>query len=158
MSTSRDSEIVKYKLVNPTATLQSIGQIYGITRERVRQILNEQGVSTHRLKKNYGTCKCGKLIPHARDKFCSRECFRKSFYVQIKCNNCGIMFPRTLKRILKCTPERGYTYGNFYCSRQCSGAYLKGKPRGMLQYLLKRCTTCSRFHPNRGRAEYKAPA
>jgi len=42
----RDKEIYLYKLENPTATLQSIANMYGISRERVRQVLVKCGLNT----------------------------------------------------------------------------------------------------------------
>ncbi len=46
----RNKLICDYR-INQNRTLQEIGHIYGLTRERVRQILEEKGIVRNRLDK-----------------------------------------------------------------------------------------------------------
>lgn len=101
----RNREIVK-KAFLPDETLQSIADAYGITRERVRQIVNgvlgfDYGKAKGRLRKisPYLKCKwCGGQLGQGRikTKFCSvrcRENFQKYDWKNLKkCEQCGDKF------------------------------------------------------------------
>ena len=82
-------ELVKTaRLKNPCATLQQIGNDIGITRERVRQILSEEGLNTSAWKQTYYCLNCDKEIATGR-KFCSKRCDSDYTRIQIECPVCG---------------------------------------------------------------------
>lgn len=77
--------LIEYE--NSNMTLEQIGEIYGITRERVRQFYNEYLGRPKRLiirsKYKKGICKfCGKEFEYLKNKninFCSKKCKIDSF-------------------------------------------------------------------------------
>lgn len=65
-------------LYNSGKKLAEVGKVYGITRERVRQILAKEGYERHRIEKEIRACKvCNKIIlvyPSSKREFCSHKC------------------------------------------------------------------------------------
>lgn len=121
-------EIIDYRLGNPETTLQGIANEFGITRERVRQILFKAGVPTKRrqfLWKNEYFCpKCGEYKT-----FYARLC-RKCSYAErrilIPCETCGKLISKVrgdIEQAIKRNPD-----ARFFCSRECMGAPNKKRP------------------------------
>lgn len=128
------------------STLQIIGDKYGVSKERVRQILNRYGVDTS-VKKQVRKCElCGNICSNNQNKFCSDECRlehrraarRKKYgpstrelYVMHVCDWCGNMFIRSqyieniLVHGLKNTKTNEH---KTFCNKTCYGSYLKTSP------------------------------
>lgn len=76
-------KVIIEKLRNKGKTLEEIGTVLGITRERVRQIEAEMGMpkrghkKVERIEKCCGNPKCGKmmlLLPSSPKRYCSKKC------------------------------------------------------------------------------------
>jgi len=119
-------------------TLKEIGNIYAITRERVRQLC--RGIKNPDLRERVNCCICETEYIRAErnSKYCSDECRKKglselwrqknakfSLYATIEliCTGCGIKFERTnkLEGIAECGRKtRGKEdSGRRFCSREC---------------------------------------
>jgi len=116
------------RLYNKEAwTLERIGQRFGVTKERARQVLQACGVNTdgrHRTREQR-ICKiCGRGYSVLKSDrtfrsrgICSQKCWRPKLFVGVTCSECGHKM-----RI----PERRFkvnTSGLFFCNRICQGRY-----------------------------------
>ena len=118
-------------------TLQEIGEKYGITRERVRQIC--VGVEKPKKELPVKTCGvCGKQFSHKHRKYCSDECSGEAIgasnrrpdskwsrhgKVKLTCAGCNVEFERSnyIDNIGKTSRRlKGITdSGLRFCSREC---------------------------------------
>ena len=84
-------EIIEYRTKYPEMTLLEIGNIVGVSRERVRQILSSEQLQTKSLKRQppiIPDCKtCGNKVPTAKRIYCSEECRRPVKQI-LKCDYC----------------------------------------------------------------------
>lgn len=118
----RSADIVAYRQANPTLTLQAIGVRYGVTRERVRQILRRGGLPTRRPPPPMRFCKACSL-PLNRDaaRFCSTACWSVSLRITLTCEECGTLFKRRAADHayrLRCGQR------HIWCGKRCSGLWL----------------------------------
>ena len=112
----------------PVATLDSVGKMYGISRERVRQIFNKRlhqspVLIRKSLKQEHGEkmccVVCGEALSRYRiqkgSKYCSTRCrklYEKYDWKPARCKQCGKMFLR----------NRNWTHtggSGKYCSLKC---------------------------------------
>jgi hypothetical protein len=117
--------IMATKVLFPEATLQSVANEYGITREAVRVVANSvfAGIPWRKLKKGFlyesekFVCVvCGSIIPLERrngiGKYCSRKCgYLLKFYDMtrpMKCRYCRRVFFRNRK-------YKNTEFGNYCC-------------------------------------------
>jgi len=119
-------------------TLEQIGEIYGITRERVRQLC--AGIKSPDLRTRVDCCVCGAEFIRAErnSKYCGDECrkkgrielcrqrntkFSKYATIDLTCAGCGIKFKRAnrLEGIAKCgrVSQGKKDSGRRFCSREC---------------------------------------
>ena len=100
----------------PSMPASRIAKAIHISRERVRQLLNEAGLQTQ-FRKHYGWCElCGAEMPSNRKVYCSQECRTTAKRVTFQCDYCG----RDKVLILaayNAQKRRGYKH--MYCSVQC---------------------------------------
>ena len=103
-----------------SVTMSEIGRMVGISRQRVYQILNEEGLATkHPTKKYQYRCpECGAISTR---KFCCVECKKRWQQVPVICSGCGKLFFRNQSRFLNY-----YRYHNdvLFCSKECTGKWL----------------------------------
>jgi hypothetical protein len=130
----RNNRIAKWAEENPCSSCQEIGDYYGITRERVSQILRMKGIykesaATARMKiKPRIRCDmCGKEVKTDRRKNRTyakaprcHEC--RSLKVTLVCSGCGTKFERPLGIIISGRNRKNtrYKYERVFCSRECS--------------------------------------
>ena len=101
-----------------------IAEIFGVSRERVRQILQEAELPTHNYQKHY--CKyCGKEITKLTWKkhyprYCSPECKFNVSHIPLSCSNCGKLFYVIQSLGIKKSTKHKYVF----CSNNCKGDYL----------------------------------
>jgi len=120
------TEVIQTKLRNPCATLQQIGNKYGITRERVRQILEPFDLPTSRdirgkILRICPICGCEKA-PNRRCCSLCAEKWHKDRYIQLACEVCGILYPRRAKELIYHINKRGYKHQ--FCGKKCQGVWL----------------------------------
>ena len=108
--------VLELREANPTLAAVRIAEILNITRERVRQILKDEGLPTY-IPRHYGFCAlCKKDIPATRTRYCSATCRTKAAQVTFECVLCGNS--KTLRRSAYNTQvRRGYK--RMYCSVVC---------------------------------------
>lgn len=110
----RNRKIADWFKANPCMTLQQVGDYYGITRERVRQILRAQG-ATHSRPTRSATwlcIACQKPSTRWRKTGLCKEC-RSG--VQAVCSGCGKLF----RRLYSSLSTRRNTHGRVFCNREC---------------------------------------
>ena len=121
----RMEKLAKIRWTNPCATLQEMGNRLGVSRERIRQMLNKMELPTRHYtdKKMVGCLECGNPIEEGK-KFCDRKCQNAYNKILVTCNQCGKLIER-IPSVVIFTERRvrmGYK-GNFYCDRKCFGRW-----------------------------------
>ena len=110
--------IVKVKLDNSDFTLQAIGNVCGVSREYVRQVLNSADLDTAKKIKPIPLCvTCASEMSRQRAKI-HTECFaciKASIRTTTTCPNCG-----TDQVILKSHIKRNK---NTFCNNYCQFSY-----------------------------------
>ena len=121
--------VIQLRQVNPCLKGSDIARTLGISRERVRQILNEEGMRTAFPQKEFICNQCGITFTTkgSSAKFCSMKCYSDSTRVPIICDECGILF-HTLRSALIGRYRNRKTDG-LYCSKRCWGKVF-GRGRG----------------------------
>ena len=108
---------------DPLRKAIDIAQEVGISRERVRQLLNELGLPTNlkNPKKIYLCSGCGRSILYTqrRTMLCA-ICKIKSNYQLVTCQGCGEQFPRR-NCVVRTSKKRGYEH--VFCSYSCNGKH-----------------------------------
>ena len=141
--------IIEIRKRNPCMSSTDIAKILHISRERVRQILSKEGLSTRSIRyKLVRTCpQCGDS-KHPDRKLCSecREKNRLDKYIQVSCTNCGTLYSKSISRLITET-NRGYQH--FFCGTKCFGAwagntYGFAKTRPHVPLTKVSCYVCSR--------------
>ena len=107
---------------HPDMTLDAIAYMVGylskngrLSRERVRQVLNDQGLSTASVRTSKTRCACGRR--KGKNAPTCIEC--KSPKVRIACSWCGGEWEERPGVARTRSRNRGYTRGRRYCSREC---------------------------------------
>jgi len=113
-------QIIEFKLNNPKISLRKIGEVFGISGERVRQICSIYQVSTRRIIESHPCKGCEKpIVGQITKKFCSEDCWFHYLYIALVCNTCNLLFYRRRAVVLKREDDPRYK-GKNYCSRVCS--------------------------------------
>ena len=120
MSKVQTIQIVQFKLRNPKMALRKIGEVFGISGERVRQICSVYQVETKRIISSHPCKGCGvSIVGQVSKKFCSDECLFHYLYTALVCNTCNQIFYRRRTVVVKQGGDPRYK-GRNYCSRECS--------------------------------------
>ena len=139
-STYNRERIVELRQLNPTMTLEAIGEKVGVSKERVRQVLVKEdlptvavGQSSTKEKEKIPCIECGTLDKKFNTKqslYCSKECISKArnkYWIRFhkehpdrrttyQCAYCG-----NSKTIRTGIYERQVrNFKNLYCSHSCS--------------------------------------
>ena len=110
---------------NPCATLQEIGNCFGVTRERIRQILSQAGSPAPAYRQTYLCIHCGKDVGTRKTRlFCNRQCRHDYTHTQIACSHCGKLREYGIKDVVWQIEHGGRSGELFFCSKQCQGAWL----------------------------------
>ena len=96
-TTSNRATVVKLRKEQPNMTLQEMGEQIGISRERVRQILVSENLSTRSIKeverrtfKPLPRCESCNLPTKAYNrKYCSNNCRFPNGWTTFACYRCG---------------------------------------------------------------------
>ena len=124
-------KIKMFREIDPTRTATSMAKELNITRERVRQILNDLGLPTAFLKPqricdNEG-CN-NKIKRNDAAKTCSRECFKAHRIGSFICAYCG-KENKTAKYLIKLQKSR---YKNMHCTHSCASKAYWAKKKNKL--------------------------
>lgn len=147
-------KLAKMRWMNPCATLQDMSEHFGVTRERIRQVLNEMELPTRHYseKKMVGCLKCGSPIKEGKE-FCNRRCQNDYNTISISCSQCGKLMKRKACRTLLTESRMKLGYkGNFFCSKRCQGYWLAEKHGyGVSGEITLNCRQCGKeFHMSMG--------
>lgn len=121
--------IIDYRQSNPNMTLVEIGDLVGVSKERVRQILAKANIetrSTNRIPKSLPNCKnCGKPVPSRGRLYCSNECQHPNGKTKINCHYCD-------KEIILRSAEyrtRIQRARYIHCSKECLAESQRGRTK-----------------------------
>lgn len=113
------NKAIELRKATPCLTLQEVGDKLGVSRERVRQLLNRAELPTMHYKVTNRCSKCGVEVPKSNRSGLCKECKEESHRVPLICDQCGELFYRGQHQVIsQSQPHTGY-----YCSRQCYGKY-----------------------------------
>ena len=120
---TRDSTLIALRQANPCLTLQAVGDKYGITKERVRQVLKGAGQPTRRYypSKEVLCLNCGQATK--RERYCSDKCWHEYTHPLMECSYCGTLFRRNAKQIIS-QLSYGHKKTHLFCSKRCQGKWL----------------------------------
>jgi|TARA_Y100000310_G_scaffold162986_1_gene162918 hypothetical protein len=126
MYIERREMVLRLRTINPEMKASHIAKEIGVTRERVRQILNMLGLPTRVGLLPVEYClQCGK--PRNRNRlFCSRACAWESKYIYLKCMGCGNDFKRR-EKLHAHNLRKGSSY--VFCSKSCFGRHFGSQNR-----------------------------
>ena len=128
------SAIVATRRRNPCATLQEIGDKYGVTKERIRQILKEKGEATRHWTAR-SAARTGNVCPSCggwKEDISVRclNCYRLkqraergSTLVPVSCDWCGKItwrYPAWVIRSANSPRHKGHQF----CNRRCQGSWV----------------------------------
>lgn len=127
-----DSQTLKVNIIrarrnNPCASLKGIGVRYGISRERVRQVLSEAGKQTSSYRQTYLCNQCGKDIGTQEKLFCNRQCRYDYTHIDIACSYCGKLREYQAKHIIWEIKHGLHSSDIFFCSKNCQGHWAAEK-------------------------------
>jgi len=136
---ARRKAIVQARLDYPHRTAAEIAPEFGITGERVRQILQSEGVENCVpivLKREKRICpRCSQeflVAPSTPAKYCSRAC-QLAPRLRFVCEECGVEVLRTVSQIKaadKLNKRIVAKTRHVFCSRGCHGRFL-GREHGI---------------------------
>lgn len=116
--------VIKVKTQNPDFTLQAVGDICGVTREYVRQVLNSNGIDTTK-----------KIKPMPQCVTCTSEMSRSRAMVHTECSACVKASKRTVTTCPNCGTEKETLKShikrniNTFCNNYCQFSHW-GKMHG----------------------------
>ena len=106
------------RVENPFATLQEIGEKFGVSRQYVYKVLTNAGVPTLRAKRlRYTVCKvCDQKVEESLSKVHKGKCHGEYYFISVHCQNCIKSW--SMKRgVFMQKLRRGDRH--IYCSRPC---------------------------------------
>lgn len=141
----------------PVGALTDIGEVFGITRERVRQIANQAGVGRiywHRTPKPAPTCRdCDRPTPSRYHRYCEEHAL-----IALTCAACTQEFQINRSQLKQRLSQggRGRKAAQFFCSKKCSGSWagtnfgfaIHGKGSGAINKAKTHCKWGHEFTPD----------
>lgn len=121
---TRQRNIVRMRRNNPCATLQEVGDRFGVTRERARQILEQAGEPTVAYQQTYLCLQCDKDIGRKPRLFCSPECRHNYQHIKIACTYCGQLGEYLISHLMWHIAHGSHGTDLFFCSHICQGRWL----------------------------------
>ena len=126
--------IIRMRRNYPDRTRREIGERFGVTRERTRQVLVAAGKPTKGYHPRPLCLQCEKEVRGKVSMFCSRECFHNYTYTLIPCSRCGEPSGEVNIKGLNWQIDHGnHTANLFFCSKECQGKWL-GETHGFIKY------------------------
>lgn len=116
---STRDRVIALRTHDQTLRATHIAKMVGVSRERVRQILSGEGLSTKVPFTSFAFCEdCNKRLS-TKSRFC-KVCFMKSRRMELVCMSCGTAY-QIRKKEVETRRARGYKLN--FCSRRCLGAH-----------------------------------
>jgi hypothetical protein len=107
----------------PCATLQEIGNKVGVSRERVRQILSRDSLSTKHYSMTYHCNMCGEQIRKDNKSGYCKVCKVKAHLVPLICDQCGTLFYRPQSDVITAAKRTNGKDSLTFCTKSCQGIY-----------------------------------
>ena len=117
----KSQKIVKYRKENPCLTLTVIADKFGLTRERIRQIVSRAGIKTRHLSNSSKICPTCNGVKSRQSKQCM-SCFKREHNLDLQCFICEGWFKRNQSKVIKRANTTGQVH--FFCSKHCFGTWL----------------------------------
>ena len=111
-------QAIEYRKTFPEMTLKEIGDAVGYTRERIRQILSKENLTTSssgRKKPKSSCLTCNQLVPRRRMLYCSPKCRFPNGKTTFSCSFCQ----NSITVMTSIFKRRSSTSSRIYCSRAC---------------------------------------
>ena len=118
---ARRKKIIRLRILYPNHTLTEIGKTVGVTRERVRQILQEENLPTSRPKKVYTCIDCDQELSSPRQR--CPQCTLDLHWPEVVCNDCNNIFRIRRSNLNRKMKDPRYTTASNFCNRICSGHF-----------------------------------
>ena len=134
--------IVRIRVSNPCLTLQAIADAVGLSRERIRQVLNEHGATTSKIALVWFQClQCHNAFQvklstanQSPPSFCARSCYMAYHTLAVVCECCHKRFLTKKRNHLAL--NGGNPDAKIYCSHSCAGR-INGAKHGAAYDLLQ---------------------
>jgi hypothetical protein len=114
---------IALRVADPYMTQAAIANQLGVSRERIRQIMNAHNLITQKVIPKCPVCGVAYRKTHSNQQFCSMRCWGKSRRVTVNCHSCGKAKEIRISDWKNNTTNPRYT-GKFFCDRRCSGRHL----------------------------------
>lgn len=137
ISDSQKQRLITFAKDNPCFNRSEIARHYGLSRERVRQILSKSKINTrtqHITLPKTRYCQCGNIITTKSVRYCD-ECRN----VPLVCSQCGTLFSRHITYIKRVYTNPKYKGKFVFCSQRCEGKHLCSLNKGKSYKLGKIC-------------------
>ncbi len=130
MIVGKKLEIIALRNENPTMSAAEIARQLGISRERVRQILKKNELTTDvRIFQEPNHCVYCKIVIKNNKKYCSKECRHLNYLITYTCDYCGAQ--KTVKKS-QYTASRRKSIHQF-CSHTCNLNYYWDVRKGFIK-------------------------
>lgn len=143
--------IIKERKAIPCATLQQMSDKFGVSRERIRQILKYENLPTRHYTKHLNCAKCGtRILLNNKSGYC-HKCLVEIHRIPLICDECGRLYYRSECQVIHTAKNKQYRGGQF-CSNRCRNIHrwriigLRNS-RHSKQYIIVRWLTRLGFTP-----------
>ena len=145
------ADVIRLRQANPCWHGVQIAGALGLSKERVRQILAQEGLLTKRYSPQYQCLNCDTVFRpgnYSSIKFCSVACSKAYQDITLICEVCGTSFKRRqvdyIWNVNHPHPLTGRPYDHTFCSRHCWGVWFGKNHKPATTHLFK--THCVREH------------
>ena len=119
----RNASVLAMARQVPPPPVAVIGQEFGITKERVRQIFARAGVAKPPAQKWTAWCACGKKLAHGNWR-CMECRIAATLRVTQPCAFCSAPVTRRASDVRSRMKTTGKDFLLAFCTRQCHGSYM----------------------------------
>jgi len=117
-NTALRQDLVSFKKRNPCYNLSHIGDKFGLTKERVRQILSSEGIDTTLYNPKKMCRQCGDRKEEGQRLYC-KKCADDRKYISVRCPQCHRLFRREAYYVIYYNPD------HMFCTRNCQSLFVK---------------------------------
>ena len=118
------NKVIEIRKSIPCATLQSIADKFGVSREAIRWHLHREGLPTRHVVQKWRCFDCGKiLLQKNKTGFCY-ACLHRQINIPLICDGCGKLFYRRRSVVLRKNP---LYKGHSFCCTGCFHKWYRGE-------------------------------